>query len=86
MRIHGSSIGRHYYTIHVRMMNRSTAFSIKIACESSCPPEGFLDPFLPIECPAKTLIRLRGCECLSESSLGSNAKKIVPQLIQHDYF
>ena len=32
-----------------------------------CPPEGILDPWLPTECPEKTLVRLHGRTCCSDS-------------------
>ena len=32
-----------------------------------------LDPWLPIERPLKTLIRLHGCAVLAESSMGAHA-------------
>ena len=38
-----------------------------------CPREESLDPELPIECTAKTLIRLGGCPGISESSLGARS-------------
>ena len=38
-----------------------------------CPPEDAWGPWLHIECPAKTLIRLRGCAGWSKSSLGAHA-------------
>ena len=34
--------------------------------------EDALDPWLPMECPAKTLIRLHGCAVWSESLLGAH--------------
>ena len=38
-----------------------------------CPPDDTLDHWLPVECPANTLIRLWGCADCSESSLGARA-------------
>ena len=38
-----------------------------------CPHEESWDPYLPIECTAKTLIRLGGCPGWSESSLGAES-------------
>ena len=38
-----------------------------------CPHEKSLGPKLPVECTAKTLIRLGGCPGWSESSLGAHA-------------
>ena len=38
-----------------------------------CPHEESLDPYLPIKCTAKTLIRLGGCPGWSESSLGAQS-------------
>ena len=37
------------------------------------PPEETLDPWIPIECPSKTLIRLCGCAVWSEFLMGSHA-------------
>ena len=42
-----------------------------------CPHEESLGPYLPIECTAKTLIRLGGCPGWSESSLGAHAILLV---------
>ena len=38
-----------------------------------CSLECALDSWLPIECPAMTLVRIRGCAGRSESSLGAHA-------------
>ena len=53
----------------------------KSACASaqsgqslSLPPEETLDPWLHIERPLKTQIRLRGCAGWSESSMGAHGK------------
>ena len=42
-----------------------------------CPHEEALGPWLPIECQAKTLIRLRSCAGWSESSLGTQVILLV---------
>ena len=38
-----------------------------------CPPEDVSGPWLPTVCPENTLIRLRGCDSWSESSLSTHA-------------
>ena len=42
-----------------------------------CPYKERLGPLLPIDCTAKTLIRLGGCPCWSEFSLGAHAILLV---------
>ena len=42
-----------------------------------CPHKETLGPQLPTECIAKTLIRLGGCPCWSESSLGAQIILLV---------
>ena len=59
-----------------------------------CPHEESLDPYLPTERTAKTLIRLGGCPGWSESSLGAHsfcwfchvADQIAIYLLYHPYY
>ena len=66
----------------------NNGISCKIACafsEDSDPPAhpllevrlDLLVPWLPIECPTKTLIRLSGCADWSESWLGEQSCNLV---------
>ena len=54
---------------------RLTAVWASVQSDQSlcCPHEESLDPYLPIKCAAKTLIRLGGCPGWSESSLGAQS-------------
>ena len=63
---------------HVRPVKTQISLGIHPVWSSlRCLHEESLGPELPIECTAKTLIRLGGCPGWSESSLGAHVSMLV---------
>ena len=61
----------------VQRRHRSACASAQSDQSLRCPHEQTLGPQLPIERTTKTLIRLGGCRCWSESSLGTKGIPLV---------